>query len=1107
LNCLQNKLIQNKMFLLNERQKQNSMLFGFLLLCCSIQAQVTLSLAVTEKNSKSVFLAGEAPLLQLAYSVSSVTGNAAGVKAVIQLPDEIISIQNLLGTIHAPIANFVFTNTAGAKKVTITFVDPVPSGSTGILEIGLLLNNGSIPNGTPLTFATELTATGGYTSGVQNLPITVNAAARICATKTFLGGGGIGLPTNYRIQVYQQFTAYPHSVTEGALNNTNLSLKDALPLGAIFVSATVKRTSLGPTVTTSYSDPALVNASNELTLQLGDMTIAHYGSWQSVVYTIEVQVRYPSPTFAAGQSVSNTAQILYTPLGGTEQTLNHGNSVGSACVANLVATHVLTAPNVDATISKSMAYGSASGIYPGQRMAYEVALKNTGNVDLENVTFIENIPTTIRFAGLSFTDAESVMDHFEYQTNLDATWKPLIGLSSVMAAGPNATEYYTKIKIVFKSPFKPNAALSGAGNYAQFYFTPAEPDVLTDTPVNNCVEWNSSTAGIPATRTACNTGFILKPRLTTAIATVKAEHSPASCALSYAIGTIFTSTGTFIVGGGGSNLVDPILMQWLPEGMEYIAGSEIYNPFTSGIVTAPTLTVSSNLGRTLLRWTFPTGTTVPYNTQFKVSTQMRATNQVLPNVSLLNTFYISASNNTPCTGDGAAVDASDLNGNGNTTEVLCKQSSNYNSCNLSISSAASMESIKWVKGSLDTAYSRYPNFGWTVPGGNADYKLILKNTGNVPMKEIKIIDILPFVGDRGLIDPSTRLTQWRPNLADPLAAPAGTTVYYSTVSNPCRDEVKQPADPSPFPSGCVSPSWSTTPPADITTVQSVKIDFGATILAGGDSLLFTWPMRAPVNAPTNNEIAWNSFAFVGTRTDNNQVLLAAEPIKVGIKVQPGSPAFYGNQVWFDANHDGIQDASEGGIDGIRVKLYKAAGASPAPATDELVNFTITGNGGQYLFSNLTAGDYYAVFCLPTGYTGSPANATGSNANNDSNGTNTTYNGQPAMITVITHLDAGETDLTWDQGIYCSMNPSVTPITSTILGSNVTLTASGGTSYVWTGPNGFTATTASITRNAVTVNELGEYTVRVTDANCYTMLKTKIVVCPAQLCLPVQTQRQ
>jgi hypothetical protein len=44
-----------------------------------------------------------------------------------------------------------------------------------------------------------------------------------------------------------------------------------------------------------------------------------------------------------------------------------------------------------------------------------------------------------------------------------------------------------------------------------------------------------------------------------------------------------------------------------------------------------------------------------------------------------------------------------------------------------------MESIKWVKGQLDAVYSRYPDFGQTVHGGLADYRLVVKNTGNIPM--------------------------------------------------------------------------------------------------------------------------------------------------------------------------------------------------------------------------------------------------------------------------------------------------------------------------------------------------------------------------------------
>lgn len=51
----------------------------------------------------------------------------------------------------------------------------------------------------------------------------------------------------------------------------------------------------------------------------------------------------------------------------------------------------------------------------------------------------------------------------------------------------------------------------------------------------------------------------------------------------------------------------------------------------------------------------------------------------------------------------------------------------------------------------------------------------------------------------------------------------------------------------------------------------------------------------------------------------------------------------------------------------------------------------------------------------------------------------------------------------------------TPTSQIICGGTATFTASGGTSYVWTGPNGFTANTATITPS-----DTGIYTVTVTD---------------------------
>ncbi len=66
----------------------------------------------------------------------------------------------------------------------------------------------------------------------------------------------------------------------------------------------------------------------------------------------------------------------------------------------------------------------------------------------------------------------------------------------------------------------------------------------------------------------------------------------------------------------------------------------------------------------------------------------------------------------------------------------------------------------------------------------------------------------------------------------------------------------------------------------------------------------------------------------------------------------------GNYVWLDSDNDGIQDTTETGINTVNVELFKFDGTS--------VGSTSTVNGpdskpGFYLFDNLLAGSYYAVF--------------------------------------------------------------------------------------------------------------------------------------------------
>lgn len=65
----------------------------------------------------------------------------------------------------------------------------------------------------------------------------------------------------------------------------------------------------------------------------------------------------------------------------------------------------------------------------------------------------------------------------------------------------------------------------------------------------------------------------------------------------------------------------------------------------------------------------------------------------------------------------------------------------------------------------------------------------------------------------------------------------------------------------------------------------------------------------------------------------------------------------GDYVWFDTNRNGIQDANEQGVNGIRLNLYKN-GTTTIYATTETFTGGPDNKPGYYLFDNLTSGDYY-----------------------------------------------------------------------------------------------------------------------------------------------------
>ena len=114
-------------------------------------------------------------------------------------------------------------------------------------------------------------------------------------------------------------------------------------------------------------------------------------------------------------------------------------------------------------------------------------------------------------------------------------------------------------------------------------------------------------------------------------------------------------------------------------------------------------------------------------------------------------------------------------------------------------------------------------------------------------------------------------------------------------------------------------------------------------------------------------------------------------------------ASVGNFVWYDLNHNGVQESGEEGVEGIDVRLLDES------CTHE-VNRTSTDNNGLYMFNNLNPDTYCIEFgTIPDGYAITLKNSATDTTDSDVNASNH----QTGTIT----LEEGESDLSWDMGIY------------------------------------------------------------------------------------------
>ena len=75
----------------------------------------------------------------------------------------------------------------------------------------------------------------------------------------------------------------------------------------------------------------------------------------------------------------------------------------------------------------------------------------------------------------------------------------------------------------------------------------------------------------------------------------------------------------------------------------------------------------------------------------------------------------------------------------------------------------------------------------------------------------------------------------------------------------------------------------------------------------------------------------------------------------------------GDLVWFDEDHDGVQDSDEPGIAGVTLTITRADGTAVTDVFGNPVTTTTTDANGKYLFGNLPPGQYKVTVTPPSGF--------------------------------------------------------------------------------------------------------------------------------------------
>lgn len=818
------------------------------------QAQAAATLSVSIVPVAANVLSGDDMVWRINWQCASTVDPCTGAKITVPVPpSNPTGIVPTNSSVTRDTNNWVATAAFVGTNAVWTFQSSVPAGSSGEMQMVLKSRNLMTPNGDTYSPVATFTASNAATVvSTTNSTVTVSSTPGVTITKVRYPSNGAPEPFP-GTQVTYQITAsnveqYATAAPNGTESLANMIITDTLPPTATFVSGSrldqMKDTvapctvsgqnasGQGGTVTCPPIDDPLGPTVNR-TGQVAYITVT-YPATQPAANT---------PANQADDGVTNSATVTAQPYGRPSVTVTASSAV----------THGFR-PVTGGGPGVSMAKGNNSQgiVYQGQSsVIWTNTMRNTGTAPL-TVHWIDRMPcgyvspTATTDPCPNLTDpVNSIQPNWGYR---DVSRPAVVNV--IYADGTTDTHSWSGVQTNATrawSPAKPVAVMEwtvpldpgesfGVSLLSTVKATLAVPN---PDPANTAYVTNVSRTDGNTYLENClsDTRYQLAGSSTWTNVTLAPVHG-ARCAVKQVLAASplcntncsKTATNATQAPGGlvdfalriqntGNADMKPQFLDLLPPQLKVKPGSVVIPVGTATTPTRATANIEildnyADTGRQLLRITWPDTQVLAVGTgTYTVTFQGIVQGGHAAGLYTNTVVYGDKDRVDICVVGNRVTDIYDLDGDGSTTDNQCKASGNF-----TIAGLAGIDLTKSVKGAADSDFKTTPTVGNAGTAMTGTYKLELKNSGSVDLKQTVFYDILPWVGDQA-IGPATgpRDTAWTARSVS-VNAPSGAVVQYSQSTNPCRGDLILGQAMTSGPAGCVN-DWSNTAPTDLSLLK------------------------------------------------------------------------------------------------------------------------------------------------------------------------------------------------------------------------------------------------------------------------------------------------